>query len=142
MRALAGSFLLLTLSAAYAQAPSALTILDAAELEWKAPGSLPPGAEFHAVFENKETHAVQLLVRFPSGYELPAHSHTHDEVIVVVKGKLEIEAQGAKKTVGEGGYAFLPAGVPHVLRVRSWGKCLFTVSISGAFDISGLPAVK
>lgn len=117
-------------------------MLDASELDWKAPGSLPPGAEFHAVFENKETHAVQLLVRFPSGYELPAHAHSHDEVIVVVKGKLEIEAQGAKKTVGEGGYAFLPAGVPHVLRVRSWGKCTFTVSLSGAFDISGLPPVK
>lgn len=123
-----------------AQGPSALTIKDHGRWEWQVPGSLPPGAEFHLIFENKITHAVQILVRYPSGYSLPSHSHSHNEVVVVIKGKLEIESGGERTTIGPGGYAYLPAGAVHGMRAKGWGKCLFTVSLDGPFDVKHPPA--
>ena len=139
MTTIAALFIFLA-SSLSAQGPSGVTIKDYSRWEWQVPGSLPPGAEFHLIFENKITHAVQLLVRYPSGYSLPSHSHSHNEVVVVVKGKLEIESLGERITLGPGGYAFLPAGTVHGMRAKGWGKCVFTVSLDGPFDVKNIPA--
>lgn len=130
--AIISAFLSLPLAA---QGPAGLTIKDHGRWEWQVPGSLPPGAEFHLIFENKITHAVQILVRYPSGYQLPRHSHSHNEVIVVIKGKLEVESAEGRSTIGPGGYAYLPAGLAHSMRAKGWGSCVFSVSLDGPFDV-------
>lgn len=135
--------LLFASSWAVAQMPTgAPAIVLPREIEWKAPGSLPPGVEFHALYENKQTRAIQTLVRFAKGFILPAHSHTNDETIIVVKGKLGVEMNGREKTLVPGAYAVIPAGTIHSLRTKGWGGCEFMFSLSGPFDILGLPAVK
>jgi quercetin dioxygenase-like cupin family protein len=127
---------------ASAQMPAGPAVVLPGEMEWKAPGSLPPGVEFHAVYENKQTRAIQTLVRFAKGLVLPAHTHTHDETILVVKGKLSVELGGVEKVLVPGAYAFFPAGTAHTLRAKGWGSCEFLVSLSGPFDILGLPSVR
>lgn len=135
------AFLLLASSAAlcWAQVGTNAAAVHT-DIDWKASGSLPPGAEYHVIHEDKATHAVQSLVRFRSGYSLPPHSHTHDETIVVIKGKLIVEMNGTERTLKPGTYAFLPAGETHSLRTGGWGKCDFFLTLNGPFDIKGLPS--
>lgn len=127
---------LLSLSAAYA---SSLRVAHpAAEIDWKASGSLPPGAEYHLVREDPITHGVQILVRFPAGYSLPEHAHASDETLVVLKGKLLVTEGGTSTTLGPGSYALFPAGRAHALAAKGWNGCELLVSMAGAFDIKGL----
>lgn len=124
-------------SIAWGQGP---VVKSRGQIEWKASGSLPPGAEYHLVYEDKNTHAVEILVRFPSGYALPPHSHTHDERILILKGKLSVELDGKATVLTNGSYATIPAGTVHALKTK--GGCEMLVSLNGPFDVKGLPPVK
>lgn len=139
MTKIAGSLLLLAVSAAWAQTPGAV-IKHANELDWKVSGTLPPGAEFHLIYEDKTTGGIQTLVRFPAGYTLPPHTVTHDETILVVKGKLIVGLGDKPATLEAGSYATFPAGVTHSLQAK--GVCTFFMVTDGPFDIRGLPSVK
>ncbi len=124
---------------AVAQPPAAV-IKNADEIDWKVSGSLPPSAEYHLIYEDPATRAVQTLVRFPSGYALPPHSHTHDETIFVLKGKLVIDFGEHPTTLSAGSYATIPADMSHSLKAK--GACTMLISLSGPFDVKGLPSVK
>jgi len=138
MKIFASAFLLL---AAAAQAPgSSARFKHADEIDWKVSGSLPPGAEYHLVYEDPTSHGVQTLVRFQSGYSLPPHSHSHDETLFIVKGKLVITIGGQDQTLGPGSYAVIPAGVMHALKAK--GSLTMLMSVNGPYDIKGLPSLK
>ncbi|OGS01623.1 MAG: hypothetical protein A2V88_14390 [Elusimicrobia bacterium RBG_16_66_12] len=107
----------------------------AGDVEWKASGSLPPGAEYHLLYEDPATHAVQTLVRMPKGYVLPAHSHSQDETILVLRGKLLLEFGERKETVSSGGYAVVPRGTVFALRAAGFGGAQFLAAFSGPFDM-------
>ncbi len=111
----------------------------AGDVDWKASGSLPPGAEFHLVYEDPKTHAIQALVRMPKGYSLPSHSHSHDETIVVLKGKLALDFGKGAETISAGGYAAIPAGVAFALKATGFGGVEFLMSLNGPFDMKGMP---
>jgi quercetin dioxygenase-like cupin family protein len=139
MTKIAGSLLLLAVSAAWAQTPGAV-IKHVGELDWKVSGTLPPGAEFHLIYEDPKTGGVHTLVHFPAGYTLPSHSITHDETIVIIKGKLIVGLGDTMTTLEAGSYAMFPAGVMHSLKAK--GNCIFLMATNGPFDIKGLPSVK
>jgi len=124
-----------------AQNAAAPVVKTASQVDWKASGSLPPGAEYHLVYEDPKTHAVQTLVRFPKGYGLPAHSHSTDETILVLKGKLVLEVGGKSETLTAGGYATLPAGTSFSLRATGFGAAEFLAAFNGPFDMKPAPAV-
>src|SRR5580704_9071033 len=48
------------------------------DIDFHASGSLPPGAEYHLIYEEPKTHAVELIVRMPKGYVLPPHLRRDD----------------------------------------------------------------
>jgi quercetin dioxygenase-like cupin family protein len=131
--------LILCAGAAWAQAPAAV-IKHAGDIDYKVSGSLPPGAEFHLIYEDAKTGGVQTMARFPSGYTLPPHSVTHDETILVVKGKLIVGIGDQSTTLEPGSFATFPAGVTHSLTAK--GPCTFFMATNGPFDIKGLPSVK
>ncbi len=126
---------------ALAQNAAAPVVKTASSVDWKASGSLPPGAEYHLIYEDPKTHAVQILVRFPKGYGLPAHSHSADETILVLKGKLILEIGGKRQTLTAGGYATLPAGTSFSLRAAGLGAAEFLAAFNGPFDMKYAPAV-
>jgi quercetin dioxygenase-like cupin family protein len=125
---------------ALAQNAAAPVVKTASQVDWKASGSLPPGAEYHLIYEDPTTHAVQTLVRFPKGYGLPAHSHTADETILVVRGKLVIDLAGKTETLSAGGYAVMPAGTMFSLKAAGFGGADFLAAFNGPFDMKGAPA--
>jgi quercetin dioxygenase-like cupin family protein len=122
-----------------ADAPAPV-VRSAGELDWHASGDLPPGAEYHLMYEDPRTHAVQTLVRMPSGYELPLHSHSADETMLVLKGRLQLTLGGATKTISSGGYAMIPAGAAFALKAKGWGGVEFMAAFSGPYDAK--PAAK
>lgn len=123
-----------------AEAPAPV-VKSAGDVDFHASGSLPPGAEYHVIYENPQTHAVQLIVRMPNGYSLPAHRHTYTETMYVVKGKLFLGLGGETRTVGAGGYAVIPAGTVLTLKVGGFGGTQFLAAFDGPFDsIPAAPA--
>lgn len=125
---------------ALAQTAAAPVVRSASAIDWKASGSLPPGAEYHLVYEDPKTHAVQTLVRFPKGYGLPPHSHTADETILVMKGKLVLELAGKKETLTAGAYAVIPGGTVFSLKAAGFGGADFLAAFNGPFDMKAAPA--
>lgn len=121
----------------YASDAAAPVVKTAAEIDWKASGSLPPGAEYHLIYEDKATHTVQTLVRMPKGYALPKHSHTHDETILVLKGKVTLDFGGRKTTLGPGGYAVIPARTIFSLQAGGFGGADFLAAFAGPYDFIG-----
>jgi quercetin dioxygenase-like cupin family protein len=49
----------------------------------------------------------------------PRHTHPQDESYIVLDGQLTIAAEAQRFTVGVGGTAVVPMGVPHTFRVDS-----------------------
>ncbi|MBI5208872.1 MAG: cupin domain-containing protein [Elusimicrobia bacterium] len=125
-----------------AQTSPGLVVGNHSSLEWKAPGSLPPGAEYHLIFEDPKSHAVQFLARFKSRYDFATHHHSYDETIVVVKGKLIFESAAGKTALGPGSYVRIPAKEPHALRTGKFGGCEIMVSMKGPFDALGMTPAR
>ena len=104
------------------------------DIDFHASGSLPPGAEYHLIYEEPKTHAVELIVRMPKGYSLPPHRHTFDETMYMIKGKLVLGFGAQTQTVSAGGYAVVPAGTLFSMKVEGFGGAQFIASFNGPFD--------
>ena len=115
--------------------PPAAIVKSPDMIDFHASGSLPPGAEYHLMYEDKTSHAVTTLVRMPRGYFLPAHSHSFDELIFVQKGKLILGIGGQEKTLDAGGYAVIPAGTDFTMKAAGFSGAQFIASLNGPFDI-------
>ena len=93
------------------------TINDA---KWgPAPPMLPPGAQIVVLAGDPSKPAPYTLrLRFPAGYDIPAHSHPGDENVAVVSGDLfmgmgnKLDKKSAMG-LGTGGYALMPANMNH-----------------------------
>ncbi len=48
-----------------------------------------------------------------AGAEIPVHSHMHEQVAHVLKGKFELTVDGETKVLEPGIVAFIPSHVPH-----------------------------
>jgi quercetin dioxygenase-like cupin family protein len=140
-RLLPFAFALAALPALSADAPGP-KIKAAGDLDWHASGSLPPGAEYHLIYEEPKTHAVELLVRMPRGYFLPAHTHSSDESIFVVKGKVVLGFGDRAETVAVGGTAVIPAGTPFTMKIEGFGGAQFVAAFNGPFDAKLVEAAK
>jgi quercetin dioxygenase-like cupin family protein len=131
--ALAASVLLCAATCLAADAPAPV-VKSAGEIDFHASGSLPPGAEYHLIYEEPTTHAVQTLVKMPRGYALPVHRHSYDETIFVIKGKIVLGFAAGERTVAAGGYAVVPAETPFSMKIEGFGGAEFVAAFNGPFD--------
>lgn len=68
----------------------------------------------------EETNGAFLLFedRLDHGKVTPLHTHPDsDETMIVLEGEIVMHLDGAEHTVGAGGVAVAPRGVPHAFRV-------------------------
>lgn len=63
-------------------------------------------------------NAMMTIFDFEPGAEIPSHSHPHEQITYVVKGKMEFTLGGKTVILGEGDGVVVPAGVEHRARVR------------------------
>lgn len=127
--------------AAQAQDMDALAPYRAEAAEWApAPPVLPAGAEIAVLSGNPFAEGQFVLrLKFPAGYDVPAHIHSGDELITVISGEFNIGHGGkfdreAGTLLTAGGFVELPAGHPHF----AWTGAETIVQIHGPgpFDIS------
>ena len=102
---------------------SALLILAAVQAT-PAPGfSTPPAAQPPGITRTPlQQHdlsvagweTVQMRVDFAPGATAPRHVHAGDEIVYVLKGKIEYRLDGQPRaTLAEGDVLFIPKGKPH-----------------------------
>lgn len=109
--------------------------------EWaSAPPVLPAGAEIAVLSGNPFAEGWFVLrLKFPSGYEVPAHIHSGDELITVVSGEFNIGHgekldRNAGTLLTAGGFVEMPAGHPHFAWTTS--ETVVQIHGPGPFDIS------
>lgn len=109
--------------------------------EWApAPPVLPAGAEIAVLSGNPFADGQFVLrLKFPAGYDVPAHIHSGDELITVISGEFNIGHgekldREAATLMTAGGFVEMPAGHPHF----AWTSAETIVQIHGPgpFDIT------
>ena len=60
---------------------------------------------------------MQVYVILDAGARMPEHSHVHEQIAAVVKGKLRLIVKGVPHDIGPGEALILPSNVPHAAQV-------------------------
>ena len=70
---------------------------------------LPKGAQLKLLIHDPDTDLRALLVKFPAGYQVPAHTHAGTHATLVLDGKMLIGGQ----TLLPDDFCYGPSGVEH-----------------------------
>jgi quercetin dioxygenase-like cupin family protein len=104
-----------------------------------APPVLPEGAQIAVFSGNPSAEGPFVLhLKLPSGYEVPAHIHSGDELITVILGEFNVGHgkkldRGATMALPAGGFIEMPAGHPHF--AWSGSETIVQIHGPGPFDI-------
>jgi quercetin dioxygenase-like cupin family protein len=121
------------------EAPALVARDDA---QWgPAPDAFPAGAQLCVLHGAPDSLGAMFTVRLKTGdgYLFAPHSHPHDEHVTVISGALLL-GNGAKldraaaRTLGPGGYAFLPKDQFHYAWAQD--ETVFQVNAIGPFGIT------
>ncbi len=80
--------------------------------------------------------ASTFLLEAPSGCVVPAHYHTAEEQLMVVRGDVLTGMDGMpEQTLGPGGFAMMPSKAMHWFTCKSKDTCLMFVTFDRKYDI-------
>ena len=80
--------------------------------------------------------ASTFLLEAPSGCVVPAHYHTAEEQLMVVRGDVLTGMDGMPETtMGPGGFAMMPCKAMHWFTCKSKDTCLMFVTFDRKYDI-------
>jgi quercetin dioxygenase-like cupin family protein len=83
-----------------------------------------------------DTGASTFLLEAPSGCVVPAHYHTAEEQLMVVRGDVLTGMDGMPETtMGPGGFAMMPSKAMHWFTCKSKATCLMFVTFDRKYDI-------
>src|ERR1700687_1223816 len=90
-----------------------------------------------------DTGASTFLLEAPSGCVVPAHYHTAEEQMMVVRGNVLTGMDGmAEAALGPGGFAMMPSKAMHWFTCKSKDTCLMFVTFDRTYDIVGAEPQK
>ena len=76
------------------------------------------------------------ILRAPNGCIVPWHSHTAEEQLIIINGRILAEMLDHTPTqLGRGGFAMMGSHMPHQFTCRSKWGCLMFIIFDGAYDI-------
>lgn len=113
----------------------ALAANDSA-LQWgPCPPIFPAGCEIAVLNGDPAKPNADVFLRVPAQYEIPAHSHTSAERMILVTGELKVTYQGqSPSTLTVGSYAYGPAKLPHKASCVSAEPCTLFIAFESAVD--------
>lgn len=83
-----------------------------------------------------DTGPSTFLLEAPSGCVVPAHYHTAEEQLMVVRGDVLTGMDGmTQATLGPGGFAMMPGKAIHWFTCKSKDTCLMFVTFDRKYDI-------
>lgn len=105
-------------------------------LQWgPCPPIFPAGCEIAVLHGDPAQPNADIFLRVPGGYEIPAHTHTSAERMILVSGNLEVDYQGAPAAaLSPGMYAYGPAGLAHAASCRGPEACTLFIAFEGPVD--------
>ena len=127
-------------SQAYAEVPDAEPAIakaaDDAGLQWGGcPDFLPAGCAIAVLHGDPSKPNVDILFKVPAKSEIPLHTHTSAERMVLVAGELEVTYEGqAAAQLTPGTYAYGPAGRPHRAACVSDVPCVLFIAFESPLD--------
>ena len=78
---------------------------------------------------------ADVFLKVPAKYEIPPHSHTSAERMVLVSGELEVTYRGQTPSMLKPGmYAYGPAGAPHKASCTSAEACVLFIAFEAPVD--------
>ncbi|HET6629564.1 MAG TPA: cupin domain-containing protein [Woeseiaceae bacterium] len=109
---------------------------DSPELEWgPCPDFMPEGCAIAVLHGNPAEPDADLFFKVPGGADIPRHTHTSPERIVLVSGELQVRYEGhEQQTLEPGAYAYGPAGVPHDGACISDEDCILFIAFVDPVD--------
>ena len=115
------------------------TVVDIGKVVW-APlelEGLAKGAEIATLRGDLAKDHAEILLRLPSGYKVPSHTHTSDELYVWLEGAFTLIASDGTRTDFDGpAYLSFPGNAPpHGLECGAAASCVFYLKYSRPFDI-------
>jgi quercetin dioxygenase-like cupin family protein len=115
--------------------PLALRATDPA-LKWGPCPPIFPGRCRIAVLHGDPAKPnADVFLQVPGGYELPAHTHSSAERMILVGGQLRVKYRGAPAaTLSAGSYAYGPAGMPHRASCLGTAACTLFIAFEGPVD--------
>ena len=118
-------------------ADNPMVVKNIDQLEWHPKNTLPAGA-FSSVAAGDPTKGHYAFYgKFPPNYTVPAHWHSFDCSVLIVKGSMTIKRQGLEDvTIQQGGFFTLPAKMIYTAFTED--ECIFLVQGEDPFDISYL----
>ncbi len=114
-------------------------IIDLQKVIWKPlkVTGLPAGAEIALLRGKPETGMSESLLKLPSGYNMPVHNHTSDELYVWIEGAFTLIAHDETEIKFDGpAYINFPGNAPpHGLKCGLKKACILYLKLSRPFDI-------
>jgi quercetin dioxygenase-like cupin family protein len=116
--------------------PALARAADDAGLQWgPCPAFLPAGCGIAVLHGDPSKPNVDILFKVPGRSDIPLHTHTSAERMVLVAGELVVtyESQPSARLT-PGTYAYGPAGRPHSGRCVSDVPCILVIAFEGPLD--------
>ena len=123
-------------TAAAAEAPLAKAASDSS-LQWgPCPEPMPAGCQLAVLHGDPAKPNADVFLRVPGGAEIPPHSHSSAERMILVSGTLQVQYQGhPEATLQTGSYAYGPAGMPHQATCAAGAPCTLFIAFEGPVDL-------
>ena len=116
-------------------------VLMPQDIKWSpGPPSLPKGAEMAVLFGDPGKDGLfAMRLKFPSGYQIPPHSHPKPEVVTVISGTFRIgmgeSAEPSKaQALPAGGLFAFPAGMTHFASAE--GDTVVQLNSTGPWSVT------
>lgn len=111
-----------------------ITVANPGEMKWQHDAGDPPGSESIVLRGDPSSEDFELFARYPAGHTFAPHWHSANERIVLISGKMSIQAGSATKFLEPGGFAYLPAKEIQKMACISNTQCVFYVHWDGKLD--------
>jgi quercetin dioxygenase-like cupin family protein len=109
---------------------------DSAALEWgPCPAFMPEGCAIAVLHGNPAEANADVLFKVPGGADIPAHTHTSPERMVLLSGEMQVRYDGhEQETLETGAYAYGPAGLSHDAKCTSDEECILFIAFVAPID--------
>ena len=121
---------------AAAQGPALAASIKSPSLKWGGcPAFLPKGCEIAVLHGDPAKPNVDVFFKVPGGAEIPSHTHTSAERMVLVSGTMTVTYEGqAPVTLKTGMYAYGPAKLPHKATCAKGEPCVLFIAFESPLD--------
>ena len=134
-------FLLVLGALSSAGAQNSSGAMNEGNFSWQpVPPFFPAGAEMAVLNgDPSQTELITLRLKFPAGYEIPAHWHPTQEDVTVLSGSLNVGMgdaldKDASTALTPGGFVALPAEMNHYVWTDE--ATVVQVHLNGPFEIT------